>query len=379
MPLPRARRLLDALVEVGAVATTDQGVLVAAWQPSAAEGLRLAGFLANVATVFDKERPDDDEGAGGAEAPVAPHLEGAGVEARPGRAREPLLAALITVAAALLASVAPSSGSLTALRTVTSSPVAPVLSDRVAGPSGESAAPLLAAPSPAVAPPGGAVLGDLPSEVAPPQDSPAVVPTGTVLEAGGAPGSPAGPHLERPPSDDRLGALPPPMPSQAEPPRTPPAVAPSPGIGPALPAGRPPAPSLDEPVPADHIAPQPVVCPVIKAPFAVVESASVRPGPFDALGGLGGPALTEVVGTLVNPSDVAVVVGLLEVEVDLGEGRVAVAASPTPRAVPAQGTEAWRVTVTAPPGAADGQRGSADARVLRWSWLDEETSKACPT
>ncbi|MBW3579420.1 MAG: hypothetical protein KY431_00085 [Actinobacteria bacterium] len=378
MPVARADRLLSTLVEVGAVASTDEGLVVVAWQPSGAEGLRLAAFLANVATVFDQDRSNDDEPETGADvvAITAPATVRAGNRAS--RAREPLVAALIAVAAALVATLAPSSGSLTGLRTVTSSPVPPVLSDRgatPAGPAETTPSAGAAAPSPAGSPWArpAPMLGDLPGEVAPPEASPAVRPTSAVPSPPGVSGPLPAAGVELAPGSDRLGSPPPPVPSGP--------LAPTPPGAMRAPTGRStaaPATPSEAPASAPPVAPS-VVCPAVEVPFALVESTLVRPGALDALTGLRVPAVMEVRGTLVNPSGADVVIGLLEVEVRLGEGPIAVFGSPLPRPVPAGGTEAWRVTVTVPPGASEDEPGVAEARVLRWSWLDDEVSKACPT
>ena len=389
VPLSRARELVGALLAVEAVHASDEGLVVVGWQPSAAEGLRLAGFLANVAAVIDDQRAAAKPRATSDRRLRPVTVQEADVGARRRRAREPLAAAIITVAAAVLAALAPSSGPLTALRTVTSSPVVPVLSDHGAGveqpeaapaPLPRPSSPVSVAPTPLDA--SDPVLGDLPGEAAPPQASPAVVPTTANPRASLAAGSPTAPTpgAAPAPSGDprRAPAAPVPVPSRT-PSRSSAPTAPGPAPSPGSRPGSQPPPAPGGPVTNDPATLVPVVCPVVKAPFALVESALVRPGAFDALAGLDAPPVMEVTGTLVNPSTAAVVVGLFEVEVDVGGGQVAVSASPTPRPVPAGGTATWRMLVTVPADSNEGDAGVADARVVRWSWLDDEVSKACPT
>ncbi len=381
MPSERAHRLLGTLVDVGAVATTDRGLVVAAWQPSAAGGLRLAGFLAHVATVLDEAGSSGDEGATATTAGQARRVPRGDIGGRGRPAREPLVAALITIAAVLLATVAPSSGSLTALRTVTSSPDVPVLTDRGVGPGRVAPTPVDAAPAPALPPAsldegGDAALGDRAGGATPLEGSPAVAPTDAVLPPTPAAGSPGASAPELPSTGDGRGQAP----VASEPPlsRFPSNVAPAPAPGTARRGGPLPASPSEDAVRAEP-GPVPVVCPVTRAPYPVVQSTTVRSAPLDVVTASGRPTVIEVVGMLVNPSDAAVVVGLLEIELDLGQGRIAVAASPTPRPVGARGTEGWRVSVTAPSGAAEGEHQVAGARVARWSWLEDEVARACPS
>ena len=358
MPEARARRLLGALVEVGAVVLHPDGLMVVSWQPSASEGLRLAGFLANVAIVFDEDDTDDvlvvDDLP-----PARRPVFAAGGASR--RRREPVLVAVVTLAAALLATLAPSSGPPTALRTMTSSPLATSLADgdpttRGPDPGEESeASPSQYRSDPSVPPSpipsGPSGDGQTTSE------SPAVAPAFALPD-----GPTAVPVSPGPVSGENRTASPVPAPPDAEPTgrvRVPPVGTPSPSPAP--------------------VAPDPMVCPIVEVPYAVIDSVVVGAPPVEGLAGLAGPAFVEVTGTVVNPGSVGVVVGHLEIGVDLGRGRVVLPESPSPLTVPAEAQGAWRMTSTLPAGSEDAERDDVDARVLRWWWLDEAVSEACPT
>lgn len=371
MPAARARRLLAVLVEVGAVAAREEGLAVVAWQPSGAEGLRLAAFLANVATVVDAEPDGGDVLLTTGSAPPAPPLPTA--VGAPRRRREPVLVAALTAAAALLATLAPSPAPSTALRTVTSSPLAPVLADggppspAVSGSRAEAetspAGP--APPGPASAPPAPDALG---TEERPGLDSPAVA-TGLSGPSSDGPASVAGSPDLAPAARTARGS---PVPSRSPSLRSPAVPSPSPSPGASLPEPTPP-PSPSPP------APGPVVCPIVEAPFVIVDSVVAGGGPVEGLAGFAGPTLLEITGTVVNPAASGVVIGLLEIGVDLGQGRVVLAGSPPPITVPAEGDGPWRWTSTLPAGSATPDRDDVDAVVLRWRWLDAALAEACPT
>ena len=368
MSVPRARRLLAILVEVGAVAPDREGLAVVAWQPSAAEGLRLAGFLANVATVFDHERLHGDTLLPDASVlpsrrrPVAAH-------GRHRRPREPVFAALAGLAALLAVLLAPWSTPPTSLRTVPSaSSPSPV--DEGPGPTRPPAPPESAEPTAAGPPASADVVAPrgvdaVDREEQPPGDSPAVV--GTLLSTpaagevatGGGPralpddGGPplGGPVGRRPTAPDAAPAPPPPSPRPRD------------------------TPDVGSP---DDVGSDTISCPAVEAPYVIVASILVGPGPTDALAGLGAPSIMEVSGTVVNPSGDEVVVELFEINVDLGDGRATLTGSPSPLTLPAQRQHFWRMTTTVPAGST--LSGSdVDGRVVRWSWLDEALAEACPT
>ncbi|MGI8759090.1 MAG: hypothetical protein ACR2K0_07255, partial [Acidimicrobiales bacterium] len=195
----RAQWLLDRLADVEIARTCAGEIALAGVPEGPTGGLRLAGFLANVAAVLDDgpaERAAPDTGPyssapAAVEAASQPDVAPVPMAPAPARARpkEPVLAGLAAVALVLLSTLAPSSDGSTALRAILGSesstvPAAPA--DDRPGPEPTSDPVIEGLPVPS--PPAGAA-------------SPAMAPGQGTADATGGPAQATGPA----PSGDGAG------------------------------------------------------------------------------------------------------------------------------------------------------------------------------
>lgn len=370
LPPGQVERALEDLLRVGAVRRSAEGLVLARHQPAPRDALRLSAFLANVAAVLDEERtqpvPRPQTGSpvlladrAGTPAPTGERLP------RRARPRQPALAALALTAVVLLAALASSSGVPTRLRTV--------------GDPGR--APTEMATEPPTAVPGipeSSVPGPGAVEESPPDTEARTVPDDPSSPRG--PSGPAAPSREpvtgtegrsgnrstRTPVTDRTGtstvrrATAPPRAAEQSQPASPAAPSGSPGSPPAEPAS---------PAPAAR-------CPA-RVPRIVVESAVVRPAGPDLVAGVPTTSITEVRGSLINPTSAAAVIRAFEVVVRTGEDTVTIPGPAEPVDLRPGGHHEWTVR-TASDHAQPGTAATVEeARILDWHWQDAEVARAC--
>lgn len=368
LPPAQAEQALEALVRVQAVRRGADGLLEVGRQPAARGGLRLSAFLANVAVVLDEEHtqpvPASEprspvllaEEAATSEAPVA------NVGRRRLRPRQPALAALALTAVVLLAALNPGDPP-TGLRTVASPPSTATDASTGPDPDGPGSSESRSSTSqPSQTTVGGGEGGtgqDQPSAPSGPEGSEG--PDGASAEGGPASPDPdraaPGPGARRPAAtgtDGNTGPPPPgdPVPSTSAPPGPPPA---EPG-----PPAAPPGPN--------------VRCPV-RTPEIVVDGITVRPGGPDVVLGVPTTSVTEVQGTLVNPSRASAVIRLFEVTIRFGPETVPVPSSGRVTLPPGQRHQftlrAARPGVPAPAPTVEA------ARILDWGWQEAELARSC--
>lgn len=115
-------------------------------------------------------------------------------------------------------------------------------------------------------------------------------------------------------------------------------------------------------------------CPV-RAPEIVVDGITVRPGGPDVVLGVPTTSVTEVQGTLVNPSRASAVIRLFEVTIRFGPETVPVPSSGRVTLPPGQRHQftlrAARPGVPAPAPTVEA------ARILDWGWQEAELARSC--
>lgn len=386
----RARRLLDLLVDVEAVHRRAEGIALAAVPGAPTGGLRLAGFLANVAAVLDDDPAGDpgrrEEPSRPPPAPVPARPDGERRRAAPvppparARPREPVLAGLAAVALVLLSTLAPTSDGSSALRTILGSATSTVPAE----PPGDRRAPsdrglggLPGLPAPAI---GGAASSAVASPPRAGDGTKGLLPQGATPGApsGATEGAhPAGGASGAPPASEAVPGAAPPSTLPAEP-----APAPDPAPLPPVPAPPVPAPAVPTPptppppAPPPPPPPPPVPCPP-GSPQVTVGDVVLREADSGAPIAGRRPMVIEVTGTLTNPAGAAVVVHHFDVQVeaDLGASPVVVPGRSTPLTLAPGGSAEWTVRLPAGPRVAE--RPAATARMVRWSWLDRDLAAAC--
>lgn len=341
VPVDRANKLLQLLLAIEVVAVGEDGIVVAGQEPAATGGLRLAGFLANVAAVTDDR--DDDVRTGVLDVPTP-----AGTTTAPNRRREVVLSLVAAAVLVMLPLLAPSYDRAAEFRTVDASPPARI-GEAGAG-SEEAAGPALQGPDPAE------VAGSIPASGTDQAPSPRTERLPGDSDGGGAFGD-VGRAAEQTAARSRsgFGSRPTPAPVTQD------------GASPSATVPRAPSstvPQVREPPPA------PLVCPAGQP----VSSVGTVTGGSTLLGGLPEPQPVEVSGTLTNPTDAAVLVE--SVDVTIGDPVVAVVpALAAPVALGPGETRTW--TVAAPVVGLAPEQLTAGAHILRWSWLDAALAAGC--
>lgn len=351
LPPIQAEQALDALAGVDAVRRVADGLVVVGRQPAAPGGLRLSAFLDNVAAVLDTD-PAEPVPAADPRSPVlladptpTPPAPAGSVGRR--RGRQPALAALALAAVVLLAALGPSEPQ-TRLRTAAGPPATTDSSAPTAARPPLPSSPWVSWPDPSPPPvPGGeSVAGDDQASPGPASPGAQTVPEGEqrrlgdrragALETGGPAAAPRG-----------VASAPDPVQGRS----------PSP-VSPASPA---------------------VPCPA-GAPRISVDAAVVLPSGPDVAppAGLPTTSVTEVRGTLVNPTRATAVIRSFEVVVRSGDTAVTVPGPPRPVTLAPGAEQGWTVRTT---GAAEpGTAATVEAaRILDWGWQQADLARACPT
>ena len=347
VPVDRANKLLQLLLAIEVVAVGEDGIVVAGQEPAATGGLRLAGFLANVAAVTDDRDNDVRTGV------LGPAPAGTSTTA-PGRRREVVLALVAAAVLVMLPLLAPSYDRAAEFRTIDASPPARIGEAAGGGARSEEAAdPALQGPDPA------GVAGSMPASGTDEAPSP---PGERLPEAdsdgGGASGDVgrAGEQTAAP-SRSGFGGRPAPAPVAQE------------GASPSATVPRAPSPTVP-PLPVPEPPPAPLVCPAGEP----ASSVATVTGGSALLGGLPELQPVEVSGTLTNPTDAGVLVE--SVDVTIGNPVVAVVpALAAPVALGPGETRTW--TVAAPVVGLAPEQLTAGAHILRWSWLDAALAASC--
>ncbi|HEV2768330.1 MAG TPA: hypothetical protein VGV63_11575 [Acidimicrobiales bacterium] len=375
--LPRAQveAALDALVRVGVVGRDADGVVLSGPHPPLAGSLRLSAFLANVAAVLDDQHAEPVPPAPPrspvllADASASPRAGGRRRQRRVGP-RQPALAALALTGVVLLATLGPPSEPPTRLRNVDGPPAA---ATPLSAPAPQRPAlrtnPWVSWPvsSPPAAAGQEPVAGEgQPSSGGEGQPSPGA--ERQAADASTVPGEEQRRSDDKRPAATETEATAGPEDATAR--RRGPAGAQNAPQGPR--AGAPAPPSRAESAP-------PVRCPA-GAPQIVVDDAAVRRAGIDVVPALGVPttSVTEVRGTLTNPTPATAVVRAFEVVLGSGASAVAVAGPPGPVVLAPGGRQEWTVRTpsSAEPGTAPAVEG---ARIVDWGWQEAELVRACPT
>jgi hypothetical protein len=363
VPVARAESALAALVRVGAVRRSDEGIVLVGRQPPPTGGLRLSAFLANVAAVLGEDEPEPRPASPARPTVLltdsAPGSDGpTGSGRRRSRPRQPALAALALTAVVLLATLGPAGEGPTRVRTVGDLPATTAVPATARPRPSLPPNPWVSWPGPATrAEPGGErVAGE--GAAAPPPGRPDTTVAGEDAGAGGrsGEGDPAAGVATAPDPAERRGAA-------------------SGGQGAQ---GRSPARPSD-PVPASPASPAPVVrCPA-GAPTITVDSAEVRPAGLDVVPALGVPttSVTEVRGRLRNATTATAVVRSFEVILGSGSSAVPVPGPPGPVTLAPGEQREWtvRTPATAEPETVPTVEG---ARIVDWGWQEPELARSCP-
>lgn len=357
LDLEVAQRSLAALQRVQMVADADGELTLAAVEPPAAGGLRLSGFLAEVAAVqLDVPVPHPapvvvplsvtaPSPAPAPEVVVLAPLE-VPSGSQPGtvhrRSGQPYAAALVAAAVILLVALVPGLANITPAErqvglTASSSPGA---SDTVATPTTSAPVPSPGADTGTTAP--GETIAVPATPAGPEPGNTTAVPTT------GAPTSSTAPGATTVPPPATTGA-----PVATTPTNSPPATGPTGAtIAPALcPTGAP-------VVAVSSVASRP-----LGAPSAPVGTAPRTPGEV------------LVTGTLSNPTSAPVRVSEVAVHVAADGFEVIVAALAEPAVLAPGASAPWQVLV---PLAAAGSPPTVRTELGEWRWADARTADACP-
>ncbi|MBW3644133.1 MAG: hypothetical protein KY441_01335 [Actinobacteria bacterium] len=373
LPRARAEAALEALVRVGGVGRDADGVVLSGSHPPLSGSLRLSAFLANVAAVLDDQHAEPVPAAPPrspvllADATAGPRAGRGRRERRVGR-RQPALAALALTGVVVLATLGPPSDPPTRLRTVSGPPT---VTTQPSSPAAQRPAlrtnPWVSWPvsSPPAVPGRDPVAGEGEPSPGPGRDtadaSPSPAPAGARGRSGGQPAPATG--AEGTASEAAAGRPSRPPPGEEAPRRRTPQSAVSPPAA---------SPSPAAPAP-------PVRCPA-GTPHIVVDSAAVRRAGLDVVPAPGVPttSVTEVRGTLINPTPATAVIRAFEVILGSGATAVAVPGPPGPVVLAPGGRHEWTVRTpsTAEPGTVPAVEG---ARIVDWGWEEADLARSCPT